>query len=140
VLSNRDQSLSKIGLTRTGTPDARADDYSRQHGIQWHVYWSARTLNVTAAEAGAHRALQDRRFALVPEAREIFHTTPENARRIAARYVVAPDGEAQTTPLRRPAWALAAERAATLLIAALAAWRLLRHFQRQLRTVLRALS
>ena len=38
VLANRDASLSKIGMTSNGTPDARADHYAREHGIQWHVY------------------------------------------------------------------------------------------------------
>jgi hypothetical protein len=33
VLSNRDQSLAKIGLARDGTPTARATDYERAHGI-----------------------------------------------------------------------------------------------------------
>jgi hypothetical protein len=41
VLSNTDGSLSKVGMTRAGSPDARADDYSRKHGIQWHVYCRA---------------------------------------------------------------------------------------------------
>jgi hypothetical protein len=50
VLANRDNSLAKIGLTRSGKPDTRADDYSRAHSIQWHVYWFADTRNVAEAE------------------------------------------------------------------------------------------
>ena len=53
VLANRDNSLAKIGLTRSGKPDTRADDYSRAHGIQWHVYWFADTRNVAEAERRA---------------------------------------------------------------------------------------
>jgi hypothetical protein len=66
-----DGSLAKIGLPRNGTPEVRATDYERAHGIQWHVYWSARTLNVAAAEAAAHRDLQAQRFALTPDARVV---------------------------------------------------------------------
>ena len=95
VLSNRDQSLAKIGLTRDGTPDARATDYERAHGIRWHVYWSAVTCHVAEAEAAAHRELDICRFALVPGAREVFHVTPQKAQRVAARYVVPPSGAAQ---------------------------------------------
>ena len=98
VLSNRDQSLAKIGLTRNGTPDARADAYTAAHGIQWHVYWSARTREVAAAEARCHRALQDRRFSLTPEATEVFHVTPQKAVRIAEQFVIAPPGTAQQSP------------------------------------------
>jgi hypothetical protein len=103
VLSNRDQSLAKIGLTRDGTPDARATDYERAHGIHWHVYWAAITCNVAAAEAAAHRDLDICRFALVPGAREVFHVTPAKAQRIAARYVVPPSGGAAQPPGARAA-------------------------------------
>jgi hypothetical protein len=54
----------------------------------------SRTENVAEVEAAAHRALADRRFALTPEAAEIFHTTPEVARRAAERFVVPVAGEA----------------------------------------------
>jgi hypothetical protein len=37
------------GAHSHGTPDARADAYSRDHGIQ-HVYWSTVTCYVAAAE------------------------------------------------------------------------------------------
>jgi hypothetical protein len=106
VLSNRDQSLAKIGLTRDGTPDARATDYERAHGIRWHVYWSAATCNVAEAEAAAHRELDIRRFALVPGAREVFHVTPQKAKRVAARYVVPPSGAPQQPDAgtERSAW------------------------------------
>jgi hypothetical protein len=92
ILANRDHSLAKVGITRTGRPETRADDYGRQHGIEWHVYWSAVTCHVAAAEASAHRALQDRRFSLLPEAREVFHCAPMLAKRTAERYVAAPTG------------------------------------------------
>lgn len=95
VLANRDNSLAKIGLTRSGKPDTRADDYSRAHGIQWHVYWFAHTRNVAEAEARAHRELAAFRFAMLPGAREIFHITPAKAQRVAALCVVAPKTEAQ---------------------------------------------
>ena len=95
VLSNRDQSMAKIGLTRDGTPSARASDYERAHGICWHVYWAAITCTVAEAEAAAHRELDVCRFALVPGAREVFHVTPAKAQRVAARYVVPPSGAAQ---------------------------------------------
>jgi hypothetical protein len=139
VLANRDQSLAKIGLTRNGTPDARATDYERAHDIQWHVYWSARTLDVAAAEVAAHRALQAQRFALTPDAREIFHVTPAAAARIAARYVVAPDTDTDvtsgTSPYRRPGWA---DTAASVLpfLAAFPAGRRVLHWQRLLRALL----
>ena len=98
VLSNRDRSLAKIGLTRNGTPDARATDYERAHGIRWHVYWSAVTCHVAEAEAAAHRELDICRFALVPGAQEVFHVTPQKAVRIAERFVIAPPGTAQQSP------------------------------------------
>lgn len=132
VLSNRDQSLAKIGLTRSGTPDARADAYARDHGIQWHVYWSTVTCNVADAEAAAHRALQDRRFSLLPEAREVFHCTPQKAVRIAERFVVTPPGIAQPqqSPQQRIPWLRYAELAAAF---AVAYWPVIRRLQRLLR-------
>ena len=79
--------------------------YARDHGIRWHVYWSARTRDVAAAEASAHRDLQGQRFALVPDAREIFHLTPEKARQVCERYVRAPDSNAPPElRIGRPAW------------------------------------
>jgi hypothetical protein len=138
VLANRDQSLAKIGLTRNGTPDARADDYARAHGIQWHVYWSARTLNVAAAEANAHRDLQAQRFALTPDAREVFHVTPERAQRVAARYVIPPPGEQPELRTARPAWRVWLARAAAVLVVILAYWPELRRLHRRLRATLRA--
>ena len=137
VLSNRDQSLAKIGLTRDGTPDARATDYERAHGIRWHVYWSAVTCHVTEAEAAAHRELDICRFALVPGAREIFHV---KAKRVAARYVVPPSGAAQPElRIGLLAWRSHLERitAAMLLIAA--CWAALRRLQRNLRRLRAAL-
>jgi hypothetical protein len=93
VLANRDMSLAKVGLTRNGTPDTRANDYSREHGTQWHVYWSAVTCNVTEAEARVHSELAEFRFSMVPGAREIFHITPAKAQRVAERYVVATEAQ-----------------------------------------------
>jgi hypothetical protein len=106
VLANRDQSLAKIGMTRDGTPDARASDYERAHGIRWHVYWAAVTCHVAEAEAAAHRDLDICRFALVPGAREVFHVTPAKAQRVAARYVVPPCGAPQQPDAgaTRPRW------------------------------------
>jgi hypothetical protein len=120
VLANRDHSLAKVGLTRTGSPRLRADDYSRAHGIQWtHVYWQARTENVAAVEAAAHRALAGRRFALVPEAAEIFHVTPEGARRAAERFVVPLAGDAAPTTAPAPRWMAYLEPLAAAAIAEL---------------------
>jgi Meiotically up-regulated gene 113 len=94
VLANRDASLAKVGMTRNGTPETRAADYERQHGIQWtRVYWSALTENVQAVEARCHGALAPYRFALSPPgATEIYHLIPEKAVRVAERYVIAPVG------------------------------------------------
>lgn len=140
VLANQDHSLAKIGLTRNGTPDARADAYARDHGIRWYVYWSARTRGVAAAEASAHRDLQGQRFALVPDAREIFHLTPEKARRVCERYVCSPDSDAPPElRIGRPAWHSLLERitAAVLLIAT--CWAPLRRLHRTLRRLRAAL-
>lgn len=46
VLANRDRSLSKVGLTRLGTPQGRAIGHTRAHGIEWCTYWSAPTRDV----------------------------------------------------------------------------------------------
>jgi hypothetical protein len=122
VLTNRDHSLSKIGMTRTGTPQLRADDYSRVHGIQWtHIFWQARTENVAAVEAAAHRALADRRFALTPDAQEIFHVVPEVARRAAERFVIPLAGDAALSQAAAsaPRWAAALELIAGAAIAEL---------------------
>jgi hypothetical protein len=137
VLANRDASLSKIGMTRNGTPDARADDYARAHGIQWHVYWTARTLNVATAEAAAHRDLQAQRFALTPDAREIFHVTPERAQRVAARYVIPPPGEQPERRIVQPTWRVYLARAAAVLVVIILYWRLLRRIHQRLRTAIR---
>jgi hypothetical protein len=135
VLSNRDQSLAKVGLTRNGTPDARATDYERAHGIQWHVYWSAVTCEVAAVEARCHRALAERRFALTPEAREVFHLTPHHAVRVVEQFVVPVPGSTtqQARPLlfvRCTPWLRYAEVAAAI---AVAYWPTLRRLHRLLR-------
>jgi hypothetical protein len=137
VLANQDHSLAKIGLTRNGTPVARADAYARDHGIQWHVYWSAVTDNVADAEAAAHRALQDRRFSLLPEAREVFHVTPQKAVRIVEQFVVTSPGIAQPQQphQQRIPWLRYAEVAAAF---AIAYWPMLRRLHRRLRATLRA--
>ena len=99
VLANRDMSLAKVGMTRNGTPDVRADSYSREHGIVWHVYWSAETTYVATAELSVHTALAHVRFAEVPGAREIFHLTPSKAKAVAMKHI--------TTPVVTPAPELA---------------------------------
>jgi hypothetical protein len=90
VLSNRDRSLAKVGLTRLGSPGGRAADYGRAHGIEWRTFWSAPTQRVGEVEARCHRALAPHRFANAPGCREVFHVTPETARAIALREVIAP--------------------------------------------------
>jgi hypothetical protein len=140
VLSNRDQSLAKIGLTRDSTPDARATAYERAHGIRWHVYWSAVTCHVAEAEAAVHRELDICRFALVPGAREVFHLTPEKARRVCKRYVCSPDSDAPPElRIGRPAWRSLLERiTATVLLIAIC-WASLRRLHRTLRRLRAAL-
>jgi hypothetical protein len=134
VLSNRDHSLAKIGLTRNGSPDARATAYERAHGIRWHVYWSAVTCHVAEAEAAAHRELDICRFALVPGAREVFHVTPQKAKRVAERFVIAPPGIAQQQHGRIP-WLRYAEVAAAI---AIAYWPALCRLHKRLRATLQA--
>jgi hypothetical protein len=139
VLSNTDHSLAKIGLTRGGTPDARATDYERAHGIRWHVYWSAVTCHVAAAEAAAHRELDICRFSLVPGAREVFHVTPHKAVRIAERFIIAPPGSTQPPPKQQRAdipWLRYAEVAATV---AVVNWPAVRRLHRTLRRLRPAL-
>jgi hypothetical protein len=87
VLANRDMSLAKVGMTRNGSPDTRADSYSREHGIEWHVFWMRPTQRVREAEAAAHRMMAAFRFSEVPGAREIFHLTPAKARAYAEQCV-----------------------------------------------------
>ena len=87
VLANRDSSLAKIGMTRNGTPDARATDYERKHGIAWRVFWQARTERVAGTEAAIHHELAAYRFSLTPEAREVFHIVPARAVAVAKRYM-----------------------------------------------------
>jgi hypothetical protein len=134
VLANRDQSLAKVGMTRNGSPDARATAYERAHGIQWHVYWSAVTCNVAQAEAAVHRALDVCRFTLVPGAREVFHVTPAKAVRVAERFVIAPPGSAQRQQQQRAGtpWLRYAEAAAAV---AIAYWPVLRRLHRRLRAL-----
>jgi Meiotically up-regulated gene 113 len=137
VLVNRDGSLTKIGLTRTGSPEARATDYERAHGICWPVvYWSCTTDDVAGVEARIHRVLQDRRFSLTPEAREIFHCTPHHAVRIAERFVIPAPGTntpQQARPLRfvrRSPWLRSAEIAAAVAVTYWPAFRRLRRLLR----------
>jgi hypothetical protein len=118
VLANRDSSLAKIGITRNGTPDARATAYERAHGITWSVFWQARTEKVALAEASAHRELRDYRFVNAVGAKEVFHVTPEAAVAVAQRYVVPPTGGDTAPRTTRPLWLSHLERitAAALLI------------------------
>jgi hypothetical protein len=140
VLANIDSSLAKLGFTRNGTPDLRADAYSAAHGIRWHVYWSAITDNVAEVEAATHRALRDRRFSLLPEAHEIFHVTPHHAVRIAEQFIVPVPGNMtqQARPLRfvrRSPWLRYAEIAAAIVIAY---WPVIHRLHQRLRATLRA--
>ena len=140
VLANQDHSLAKIGLTRNGTPDARADAYARDHGIRWHVYWSARTRDVAAAEASAHRDLQGQRFALVPDAREIFHVTPQKARRVCER--LRPRARQRCTARtadRAAAVALAPRGITAAVLLIVTCWAALRRLHRTLRRLRAAL-
>jgi hypothetical protein len=110
------------------------------HGIRWHVYWSTRTRDVAAAEASAHRDLQGQRFALVPDAREIFHLTPDKARRVCERYVRAPDSEGPPElRIGRPAWRSLVERITTAVLLIAACWAALRRLHRTLRRLRAAL-
>jgi hypothetical protein len=144
VLANRDSSLAKIGMTRNGTPDARATDYERKHGIAWRVFWQSRTERVAETEAAIHHELAAYRFSLTPEAREIFHIIPTRAVAVAKRYIVPPDGEsaAQTA---RPRWHWRIERIAaaalviiTLLPAARRLTRRARSLAREVQHLLRS--
>lgn len=92
VLANRDRSLAKLGMTRLGTPQGRALNYTRAHGIVWDLYWSAPTRAVARVEARCHHELRGCRFVNCPGAREVFHITPQRAREVARRHVIAPAG------------------------------------------------
>jgi hypothetical protein len=118
VLSNVDASLAKIGLTRSGTPDARATAYERAHGITWSVFWQARTEHVAEAETNAHRELRDYRFVNAVGTTEVFHLTPQAAVAVAQRYVVPPAGAPLEFRTIRPLWRSRLERigAVALLI------------------------
>jgi hypothetical protein len=92
VLTNRDRSLSKVGMTRFSNPAARARDYTRIYNIEWRVYWSAATRDVAAVEARCHRELARHRFVNAPPgAREVFFVVPQDAVAIAKRHVVSPE-------------------------------------------------
>jgi hypothetical protein len=88
ILSNPDSSLAKVGLSRADVPQQRAKHYTYQHGIQWRVFWTSMTRNVGVVEAQVHDALAGRRFSRLPAAREVFHVTPQEAQRVAARHIV----------------------------------------------------
>jgi T5orf172 domain len=136
ILSDLTGTLSKIGMTRTGTPALRATDYERAHGIVWRVYWSRPTDNVAAVEAACHRELEPWRFALASGAREVFLIQPHHAVRIAERFVIPAPGSnttQQARPLRfvrRSPWLRSAEVAAAV---AIAYWPVMRRLHRLLR-------
>jgi hypothetical protein len=135
VLASRDSSLCKLGFTRNGTPELRAANYERQHGIQWtRVYWSAVTCDVAEVEARIHRELAPYRFALSPPgATEIYHLIPQHAVRIAERFIIAPPGSTQP-PLKQQRadipWLRYAEVAAAV---AVVNWPAVRRLHRLLR-------
>jgi hypothetical protein len=92
ILENRDRSLSKIGLTRLGSPAGRAAGYTKTYGIEWRTYWSAPTRDVGRVEAAIHRELHAHRFPNAPlGAREIFYVLPQHARAIAQKHIIPPD-------------------------------------------------
>jgi hypothetical protein len=92
VLTNRDRSLSKVGMTRFSNPAARARDYTRIYSIEWRAYWSAATRDVAAVEARCHRELARHRFVNAPPgAKEVFFVVPQDAVAIAKRHVVSPE-------------------------------------------------
>src|SRR6516165_7807857 len=104
-------------MTRWGSPASRAADYGMRYGIEWMPFWSAPTQRVGEVEAQCHRDLARLRFVNSPlGASEIFHCTPQAARTVAQRHVIAPG--ALPWRLRLPAlstfW-----RAATTVFSAL---------------------
>jgi hypothetical protein len=139
VLANRDHSLAKVGLSRTGTPDARASAYERAHGIAWHVYWSVRTERVAEVEARVHRELDICRFALVPGATEVFHCTPRRAVAVARRYVVPLAGAQRETPSPPPLWGSRLERITEVALLIIACWPAAHRLYRRVRIAAREL-
>jgi hypothetical protein len=93
VLKSTHPGLAKVGLTRHGTPEQRAENYTKVHGLIWQVYWSAPTQNVGKVEAACHHALATHSVAgTAVGMQEVFKVSPAYAREIAQRYVVAPSG------------------------------------------------
>jgi hypothetical protein len=81
ILTTRNRSMSKIGMTRSGTPEARARSYTDEHELRWTVVWAAETSNVAEVERLAHARLAAHRSNL-PGTREIFNVSPETAQQI----------------------------------------------------------
>ena len=104
VLTNRDRSLAKVGMTRLGTPTLRAAGYTRARGIEWRTYWSAPTRDVARVEARCHHDLKSCRFVNAPfGSREIFHCTPQHAQAVAMRRVISPRYSTWRCTTRPPA-------------------------------------
>jgi hypothetical protein len=93
ILTNRDKSLAKVGMTINGTPELRATDYEKAHGVFFEHFCSWQTQNVRAVEASVHRDLRPWQFDTNTSAREIFHTTPARAKAIALPYLIPLDRE-----------------------------------------------
>jgi hypothetical protein len=78
ILTTRNRSMSKIGMTRSGTPEARARSYTDDHELRWTVVYSCETRDVAEVEQLAHARLAAHRSNL-PGTREIFNVAPEIA-------------------------------------------------------------
>jgi hypothetical protein len=96
--------LAKLGMTRNGTPDARATDYGAAHAgnVTWHVHWQALTTDVAAVEARCHGALGGWRYAGIPGAREVYAIAPDAARTIAQPLITPPPFRIALTHIVRP--------------------------------------
>jgi len=88
VLSNKDKSKSKVGITCKGTPSRRAIDYSREHPEHgpWEPVWSKRTRCAAKAERLAHTSLAKERVTTKTGAKEIFAVKPAKAVKVAKRH------------------------------------------------------
>jgi hypothetical protein len=105
VFANRDSSLAKLGMTRTGTPDMCASQYEAAHGIAWRAFWQAPTANVAEVEARCHRELASRRVSSCPKHAKYFIASPppRSASRCERQFLPIPTARLAASAMARDA-------------------------------------
>jgi hypothetical protein len=101
ILSDKANSISKIGRTTDGDPTRRARDYGKVDAYEFQVVYSITTCRVSEVETLIHEYYKKKRIDVPSGAREIYKIKPSHAKSQIQRFVLSPikDGIPERTEL-----------------------------------------